>query len=743
MADYRELLRRAVDALPENNGAARRQVYEKARSALVGQLRAISPPLPAREITQHRLQLEDCIRQVEQGATDALLGGLKRLDEAEPEAPAEVPAAYIPEEPEPVEPEADIESADIGVAASDDDSVEDVQDEPETVAEPEVVVADDEPVAQNPEPAFADAPDLAATPSDIAYDEVTAPSGADADDMASESADAELELAEALHAGTIDETSYPSTPSEFSAEGQEVFEETATPQDSSAALAAALAAHSHDAVEPFEIDEADEPQSEEPAPQEAMSTIGRLIEEAGITPQPRLASKPGSIDLLIAQAQAAAAQAAMPTRWKNDSAATALAVEAQLEPQVEADPDVQTAPTHTAMSSVREVEIDDTSTEGDPQGTIDRAIQTLDREARGENAEADADADSVLSGLNGDGDRSGDDGEARGGNAVTIFLLLLALLLAGVGGAGYWAWREGYVDLNAMFGQGDPVTQSAAADVAAPVADANGPGNTVATPDAVPTASQELGKSDDRLTPTEPVTPAAPNTETAAPVIASSTPDDNKIEERLPTTEAPAPMENNTAAAEATTPAAADVAPIGGQSLLLEASSQGTTGAVPFSGTVDWTRGADETGQPTLMAHANIPARNMSLDLLIRRNSDPTLPASHLMEVDFTVNESFLGGGIAGLPGVLLKNEELVKGVPLVGASARVVGNSFLFALSAADQDVATNTNLLKSRKWIDLALVYLTGTRAIITLEKDADAQVMFDEVLAAWAAAPVAGAQ
>src|SRR5690606_5265280 len=76
MADYKELLRRAVEALPENNGAARRAVYEKARAALVGQLRDINPPLPARDITTHRLQLEDCIRQVEQEASEANIAGL-------------------------------------------------------------------------------------------------------------------------------------------------------------------------------------------------------------------------------------------------------------------------------------------------------------------------------------------------------------------------------------------------------------------------------------------------------------------------------------------------------------------------------------------------------------------------------------------------------------------------------------------------------------------------------------------
>ena len=95
---------------------------------------------------------------------------------------------------------------------------------------------------------------------------------------------------------------------------------------------------------------------------------------------------------------------------------------------------------------------------------------------------------------------------------------------------------------------------------------------------------------------------------------------------------------------------------------------------------------------------------------------------------------SFIGGSIAGLPGVLLKNEELVQGTPLVGASARVVGNSFLFALSASPEDINANSGLLTSRKWMDLALIYATGKRAIITLEKDAEAQKLFETVIGVW---------
>src|SRR5690349_6843418 len=107
MADYKELLRRAISALPENNGAARRAVYEKARSALVGQLRAITPPLPARDITQHRLQLEDCIRQVEQEASEAVISlgrdsGLSFRPVPPPPAPTPAPPPVMTAAPEPV-----------------------------------------------------------------------------------------------------------------------------------------------------------------------------------------------------------------------------------------------------------------------------------------------------------------------------------------------------------------------------------------------------------------------------------------------------------------------------------------------------------------------------------------------------------------------------------------------------------------------------------------------------------------
>ena len=66
MADYYPLIARAIDALdPNAPGESRRALYERARTALIAQLRSVQPPLSESEITRERLSLEEAIRKVE------------------------------------------------------------------------------------------------------------------------------------------------------------------------------------------------------------------------------------------------------------------------------------------------------------------------------------------------------------------------------------------------------------------------------------------------------------------------------------------------------------------------------------------------------------------------------------------------------------------------------------------------------------------------------------------------------
>src|SRR5580765_53852 len=65
MADYYPLINKAVAGLEKSTGEARRALYERARTALVTQLRGVTPALSESDITRERLSLEEAIRKVE------------------------------------------------------------------------------------------------------------------------------------------------------------------------------------------------------------------------------------------------------------------------------------------------------------------------------------------------------------------------------------------------------------------------------------------------------------------------------------------------------------------------------------------------------------------------------------------------------------------------------------------------------------------------------------------------------
>ena len=86
MADYYPLVAKAVAGLEKNTGEGRRALYERARTALVAQLRGMNdPPLTEAEITRERLALEEAIRKVE---AEAARRGRSDPPRPEPAKPA-------------------------------------------------------------------------------------------------------------------------------------------------------------------------------------------------------------------------------------------------------------------------------------------------------------------------------------------------------------------------------------------------------------------------------------------------------------------------------------------------------------------------------------------------------------------------------------------------------------------------------------------------------------------------------
>src|SRR6185295_19124589 len=123
MADYYPLIARAIAGLdPNAPGESRRALYERARTALIAQLRSVQPPLSESEITRERLSLEEAVRKVESeaaqrareasrpgGGSGAPRGGdaFRRANARPPESagpPGAPPGAQRPRPPSPSQP---------------------------------------------------------------------------------------------------------------------------------------------------------------------------------------------------------------------------------------------------------------------------------------------------------------------------------------------------------------------------------------------------------------------------------------------------------------------------------------------------------------------------------------------------------------------------------------------------------------------------------------------------------------
>lgn len=114
MADYYPLLARALDALPDRTPALRKAVYDRARNALISQLRSLDPPLSEADIDLERRALDAAIErlEVDHGGLPAPANDAARAPEkpAPATAPAPTPAAApvvpVPAAPEPIVPTA-------------------------------------------------------------------------------------------------------------------------------------------------------------------------------------------------------------------------------------------------------------------------------------------------------------------------------------------------------------------------------------------------------------------------------------------------------------------------------------------------------------------------------------------------------------------------------------------------------------------------------------------------------------
>jgi hypothetical protein len=138
--------------------------------------------------------------------------------------------------------------------------------------------------------------------------------------------------------------------------------------------------------------------------------------------------------------------------------------------------------------------------------------------------------------------------------------------------------------------------------------------------------------------------------------------------------------------------------------------------------------------ETVVRADIEIPDRKMGVTWSLRRNTDPSLPASHTIEIVFNLPPDSPSGGVSKVPGVLMKQSEQTRGTPLAGVAAEMPPAYFLIGLSSVEGEAARNIQLLKERPWFDIPIIYKNNRRAILAMEKGTPGEAAFAQAFAAW---------
>ncbi|MFK4767227.1 hypothetical protein [Rhizobium sp. ZW T2_16] len=760
MADFVAVIRRAVDGLATNTPEARTRVYEKARGAVQRQLENMKPRPPEEMLRRQMDKLEAAIIEVETEHEEAL--------PAEPDV-AVAPAPVPYEAPEPVE-----EYAEEPAAAAEQQHADELA-ASHSLAEPyrEEEPAEAETVAEpyrEPETHWEEAPHSEAAAKSAEHDWREAAEEPVAERYGDWRDDVPEEKAEYPQQVAVEETTY--SPEADSREEASPFAEERHETHSFAERDSASAewqvepqAPTQDYVAPETVS-ADhttwaaperEPvhQAEEPRADSAWNEVDDLTRhlDAGHRSAP-VAAHFGEEMHVSAEPVRMPPATDMPQTSRPadevDEDPFAAYVNAQPSAPVEQPKQAQAQP-QSQQDEQR-----------DPWSDLEDLIgYTKDAPSSEQKPQKAADEDD-FSDLLSPPAKPYRVTPVRKRNYAGMILGLLGLIIIGGGAYGAWMYRDKLNDMvGGLMPSGSSTTETAQQT---PAASAPANSGTAAQP---PAAQPQPSAS----------TPAQPQTTTPPPADGSSTA--TKFTQRLlengsevdagpgdagslaqnaegqsvaqlnapPADPAPAaPSTTGTATPPAGTAApatpgasATEVPAAAGEKMFLYEERIGQSAPTAIEGSVSWSlqREPGQNGgpaEPVVQGRITIPGRGLTALLTVKKNSDSSLPASHLIEIVFAVPPDFEGGAIDSVLRIAMKQTEQDRGNALVAVPAKITDDFHMIALNDFPDAQRTNLELLRSRNWIDIPLAYRNGRRALLTLQKGPDGVKAFDEAIREW---------
>jgi hypothetical protein len=162
--------------------------------------------------------------------------------------------------------------------------------------------------------------------------------------------------------------------------------------------------------------------------------------------------------------------------------------------------------------------------------------------------------------------------------------------------------------------------------------------------------------------------------------------------------------------------------------ILIEEVAQGQQ-SINVEGVVKWRLG--KAPDYAIIGEFSIPDRKMKASIVISQNKDKSLPASHLVDIEYEAGASVK---VVQMPGFLMKAGEQTRGQPISAQAQRVTDNLYLIGLSAIEADITRNSELIKEWAYLDFLLEFDTRKRAVLTIEKGTTGMKVFQDAFAAW---------
>ncbi len=178
-------------------------------------------------------------------------------------------------------------------------------------------------------------------------------------------------------------------------------------------------------------------------------------------------------------------------------------------------------------------------------------------------------------------------------------------------------------------------------------------------------------------------------------------------------------------------------APSAGRAAMLVASADNPQKPAVSLGSTVWSLIPPAPNQPgtvAVKAEADIPDLKMHATMTLRKNTDPTLQATHTIDLKFSFAEGapITGFKDVGLP--QMRKEDSTAAEALTSVKVKISDTYFLIALAKGEADTARNLDLMQTRSWFDFPLLLNDDRIAKVVFQKSTEGQAMLEKAFEAW---------